>query len=358
MRKVIAIFLLAMLLASLGVLAAKENKAAKFEQEREKLIERLRERGLKFETSGNSYTGTFTSFEYTQSISNYTVNDILVFKSINISAPQKIKGAGAEIKIETSDGVKIDVHDNPTGLLKIDAVKNTVVELLVADDIDIAMLSNRMIMLNNSNLNGTLMIAGVGSFEVSDKNITATIEHGKLIFRAKPNFDYGERETHREMIKEMERNNVGAEVHIKGKKALDAVIYTDLTVNITNVDAENKTINIAVSSPTPEGKFIIVNIDSEVLEVVQSGGYKVMIDGKVIPQASSIQDLIDAKVKNETSKYLVTIGADGAQVIVYVQKFSEHLITIQASAPSTVSGFEFLTIALAIASATLLLRRI
>jgi hypothetical protein len=369
MKKVIAIVLLAVLAASIGVLAAtaKEDKTPKFEiQERERLREQVRERvkELKFvETttgySGTGYSGTFTSLEYQESqktISNYTVNGTLVFESIEILAPQKIKSAGAEIKFEISDHVKIDVHDNPTGLLKIDAAKNTVVNLTVGSDISITSLNDRKIVLSGSNFNGTLMIAGIGSFTVDENRINATLVHGKLIFRAKPG-DYGDRETHREMEREMEQNHVCAEVHIKGKKALDAVIYTDLTLNITNVDVDNKTISVLVSSPTPEGKFLIFNIDSDVLGIMQSGGYKVMIDGKVIPQASSIQDLINAKAKNETSKYLVTIGADGAQIIVYVEKFSEHVITIQAGAPSAVPGFELSTLFIALAIAMAMLSR-
>ncbi|MEM2933303.1 MAG: hypothetical protein QXL78_00060 [Methanocellales archaeon] len=357
MKKIMAILLLAMLFASIGVLAAKEDKTPKFkEQERERLREQVRE--LKFEVSEKHYTGTFTGFEYQEQISNYTLNGTVVFESIEISAPQRFKSAGAEIKIEIEDGVKVDIHDNPTGLLKIDAVKNTVVKLTVASGIKINVINNRTILLSNENFNGTLMIAGKGSFEVNNSIINATLVHGKLIFRAKPCLDYGERETHREMMREMEQNHVGAELHIRGKKALDAVIYTDLTLNITNVDEENKTISVVVSSPTPEGKFIVFNIDSEVLGAIQSGGFKVMIDGKEIPQASSIQDLINARVKNETSRYLVTLGVDGAQVIVYVQKFSEHLITIQAGAPSAVPGFELFTLLMAIATAsTLILRR-
>ncbi|MEM2924786.1 MAG: hypothetical protein QXJ68_03765 [Methanocellales archaeon] len=358
MRKIIAILLLAVLFTSIGVLAAKENKTPVQEQERERLREQVREqiRELKFEMHENRYMGSFTDFKCEEKISNYTIDGTVVFESIEISPPQKVKSAGAEIKIEIANGVKVDIHDNPTGLLKIDAVKNTVVNLTVASDININVINNRTILLSNMNFNGTLMIAGQGSFEVKDNIINATLVHGKLIFRAKPCLDYGERVTYREMMREMEQNHVGAELHIRGKNALDVVIYTDLTLNITSVDGENKTISVVVNSPTPEGKFIVFNIDKEVLGAIQSGDFKVMIDGKEIPQASSIQDLINARIKNETSKYLVTLGADGAQVIVYVQKFSEHVITIQAGIPSAVPGFELFTIAVALVSA-LILRR-
>ncbi len=329
------------------------------EKERELHEEREQERegSMKFEEKDGSYDGRYTDFKLDKQILNYMVNGTLVFDSIEINAvPEEIKSRGAEIKIEFSDNVELDAHDNPTGLLKIDA-ENSTIKLVVASGLTITKTGNKTMELSKGSFNGTLMIAGKGELTVDGRNINATITEGKLIFKAKPGEDYGEQETHRHMEREIEEHNVGAEVHIKGKKSLDTVIYTDLSVNITNVDEKNKTINVVVNSPTPEGKFIIFNIDANVTGAIQSGGYKVLIDGKEIPMANNIQNLIDAKAKNETSKYLVTIGASGAQVIVYVQKFSEHTITISAGAPSTVPGFEAFGLLIAIAAAAVVLRK-
>lgn len=340
-----------------GSILSMKFKEKENEKHEEKEREGERERSMKFEERDGSYDGRFTEFEFDRQILNYTVNGTLVFERIEINAArQEIKSAGAEIKIEISDDIKIDAHDNPTGLLKIDAEKEITIKLVAASGITIARTSNRTISLTGSSLNGTLMIAGKGEFSVEGRNITATLNHGKLIFRAKPSEDYGERETHRNMEREMEQEHLGAEVHIKGKKDLDAVIYTDLSVNVTEVDTVNKTISVNVSSPTHEGRFIIFNIDSSVLGAIQSGGYKVLIDGKAVDQARDIQDLLNARTQN-ASKYLVTIGSSGAQVIVYVKEFSEHTITIYASAPSVIPGFEASLLLIAIGLAMMLFRR-
>jgi hypothetical protein len=339
------------------------------EKGKEKGVEKREEEHMRFNKSGDDYIGKFVSFTFndsTMKIENYTLNNTTVFTSINISSfsdVEKIKVKGSEVKIEGEKDVKIDIHDNPTGLLKIDAEEGTIINLTVGSNIAITPTSNTTLKLNSSALEAILMIVGAGKpgidyISVNGSFITVKLEHGKLIFRARPALDYGDRENRGKLEMEMARGHVGGELHIKGMKSYDVVIYRDVEINVTNVDTANKTINVSVSSDIPEGKFIVFNIDSEVLGAIQQGGYKVLIDGTAIPQANNLQDLIDAKAKNETSRYLVTIGTSGAQVIVYVQKFSEHVITIQGAAPSpVVPGFEALSFVVAIACIAFLRRR-
>ncbi|MEM2618781.1 MAG: hypothetical protein QW356_04770, partial [Candidatus Hadarchaeales archaeon] len=97
--------------------------------------------------------------------------------------------------------------------------------------------------------------------------------------------------------------------------------YIQLVVTKVEVGKE---VEVAVDSPTPAGKTVILNLEEALLpsQVV------VLVDNVQIPMADNYEDVMDPTGEN-TCEYLLLMGARQVQVLISIPHFSRRVITIR-----------------------------
>jgi hypothetical protein len=90
---------------------------------------------------------------------------------------------------------------------------------------------------------------------------------------------------------------------------------------------KGKRIRVRVTAEFQEGKVIALNIEENVLKFGKSGNSNVYFDGKQITHAS-IGEVIESR--GTEAKYFEAVGEGGAQFLVYIPHFSEHIIEIES----------------------------
>jgi hypothetical protein len=86
-------------------------------------------------------------------------------------------------------------------------------------------------------------------------------------------------------------------------------------------------IRIRVRAEFQEGKVIAINIDDEVMNFGKSGYCNVYFDGQQI-RKGIVDEVISGNGKE--AKYVGEMGEGGAQFLIYIPHFSEHIIEIES----------------------------
>jgi hypothetical protein len=76
-----------------------------------------------------------------------------------------------------------------------------------------------------------------------------------------------------------------------------------------------------------EGKAVAINIEENVLKFGINGDCNVYFDGNKIGKGTA-EEVISAK--GTEAKYINEVGEGGAQFLVYIPHFSEHIIEIES----------------------------
>jgi len=91
--------------------------------------------------------------------------------------------------------------------------------------------------------------------------------------------------------------------------------------------AEDNKVRVRVSAEFKEGKVLALNIDDEVLRFGEMDQLRVCFDGEPI-ELGSVDNIIEAD--GDESTYVVALDKGGAQFLVYIPSFSEHVIDIES----------------------------
>ncbi|MDY6964590.1 MAG: DUF2606 family protein [Halobacteriota archaeon] len=266
------------------------------------------------------------------SILGYSVKGTEFFSSLDVDSNITIgKKTGVKTRLISED-MSISTHNNANGLLKLKADEDTTVTIEISESATVDRESDRRITVRSDGMEGTLMIAGQGNLTVENDTIIVNLEaHSQLIFKAYP----GEKDDGDEAIEDgIISGNLSAEVQIisDGEDVSDTVEYSEDVV-ITEVDTTEDNVSVTVESTTEIGKTIVVTINNSELSTDPSG-LSVKIDGESTMKVNSTEELY---TDGEESKYFIVEGMDDTKVFIYVNHFSERVITVEgvASTPST-----------------------
>ena len=92
-------------------------------------------------------------------------------------------------------------------------------------------------------------------------------------------------------------------------------------------DAKNNRVRVRVSADFEEGKVIVINVENEVLKFEELEDIKVYFDGEEIRMGKS-EEVINAT--GDEAVFVVAMDSEGAQFLVYIPHFSEHIIEIES----------------------------
>ena len=153
-------------------------------------------------------------------------------------------------------------------------------------------------------------------------------------------------------ISEAEQSQtIAAEVNVGAGQSTTRSIDNNVSVQTMQNSADS--LNVNVSAPSQTGsKVIAFNLNTRTINVANLNNLGVMYDGKLIPPAANVDDVLHAKSTDNPS-FAIIVTQSGVQILVLVPHFSTHTITImnmsQIMTP-TVPEFPFAAIVLIIAT--------
>lgn len=329
--------------------AEKKKKEEREEEEREK-------KNMRFARTGDTFNGKFVSFQISDgNILNYTFGGELIFKSISLGFTPRIKAEGSEVELtagEKEEKTEVKIHDNPNGLMTIETEGKLNLTFTLAVGAEVKQSKVELTGVNASIRR--VGEEGMVNFTLSGSTLKASLDHGKIMFKAVPLTAKTEKE--KEFEDEIEEGiahkKIGAVVSIEKSESHDEISLDDVKVVVNTV--KNNTVSVNVSSSLTEGKTVVIRINNDILAAVNPRDVKVKFDDEDIQQADNYADVID--IKSDKPKYLIVIGAKDVEALVSIPKFSEHQITFTTTPKAP--GFTALLGALALVfAARYLVRR-
>jgi hypothetical protein len=98
-------------------------------------------------------------------------------------------------------------------------------------------------------------------------------------------------------------------------------------MEIELLDVTKNRVRVRVRAEFHEGKVVAINIEENVLRFGDSKNVRVRFDGKQI-QRGTVEQVMAAS--GEQARYIETVGEGGAQFLVYIPHFSEHMIELES----------------------------
>ena len=98
-------------------------------------------------------------------------------------------------------------------------------------------------------------------------------------------------------------------------------------MEIELLEVKGNRVRVRISAEFQEGKVAVINIDENVLKFGKSGESNVYFDGEQISKGA-LEEVIAGE--STEAKYVGEVGEGGAQFLVYIPHFSEHIIEIES----------------------------
>ena len=127
------------------------------------------------------------------------------------------------------------------------------------------------------------------------------------------------------IIQAIENGNIGGELRIQ-RNRYEEIRYTDITMNLTTIDIENKKISLVVDGEET-AKTILITIDQN---IITSTDLLVEYDGITIRKATDLEDSLYAGDDGSLPEYYVISNQDETTCVISIPYFSEHTITISS----------------------------
>lgn len=322
-------------------------------------------------------SGAFVSFHFDEStgtVSDWTYEDTAVIDSLSFEtfelADLRVHGStflalngqhneSAEDGNDTADDnmadgndtaddgddaaahrVRLQLHDNPTGFIKIGLHDANTVTWTIADGITVDQTSNWTIELSADGFHAFLWkdrAANESGFDVSGQTISLDVaEQAQVMYRVSPAADGadGDGEADPEAA---ERGRAIAQAAMDGKVgmelAMDVVNGTPAAdvVSFDGIEAETRgepgRVDVEMTFDGP-AKTVVVKVGKDLVNASDPADVEVLFDGEAIPPADDLDDVLDP-TDDDGPEFLVVIGSSGAEVLVSVDEWSTHTVTVQ-----------------------------
>lgn len=313
----------------------------------------------------SGYAGSSLSFEAGENgLLDYAVGGETVAESIRVQSQAEADAAlslgvgadlgsvvdvpGAAISVDSStetgasvhseSGATLRAHDNGHGSLVVTGDGDAqYVEFGLSEGASAeAESESRVVVTDESGVEGTVLVVGDGSVEVNDAgNVTAAVEgDGRLVFRSYPD---GRSEGDRQNEDLVQRGSAAASVYLTGDGS-DAVVYDDETTVEVTQRAEGR-VSMAVDRTSEEGRVVITSVADGTFE--STDDVQVSVDGEAAVRASSSAEVAAAAAGGEAPKYMVRQRSDAsasAEVLVGVTHFSTRNVEMSDGGSEAGSG--------------------
>ncbi len=142
-----------------------------------------------------------------------------------------------------------------------------------------------------------------------------------------------------DILRAIKIGNVGGEIsiwHENNRYEHEILLYNNVT--ISELFIEKGRVSFKVSGDeNSTGKTIAINVDLSTFN--PNLGILVEYDGESVMMADDIDDILNPNNDGSHPEYLIVIGSNGAQLLVSIPHFSEHLITFLNLSPEEIAQF-------------------
>lgn len=333
--------------------AAERDAGRAHEQEFNNLSETARARGLaraeeaklfgRLDFANGNATGRFVSFGLDAAagtVRDYTVrsgNNSTLFLSSVTATGWTANGAprvtGSILRMDGGN-VSLAAHNNPTAILVYRGA-NATVTFTAASNATVTPDNNRTVTVAVGNVHGHVVLHGEGTLAASGATVTLTLgSHGAALFMAHPgDAPLATANLHavRDAIAADKLGGVLSVVNADGRPLTDA---TYLGVAMRASDVAPGRLNVTVSSPEPAAKSVVINVDGNVLNLTTPGvNLTVTLDGQRLNAAPNATAAAQGLAIG--TYHVTNATGGGAQVVVSVPGFSEHVIGLSTQAAGT-----------------------
>ena len=292
--------------------------------------------------TGN-FSGKYLAFQYNLSaerLNNVSVYNSTIFNHIimvNSSynqqhvSPHLFKGEGS--------GARLLAHDNPIALIQVLARENITVILNITENWILNQLESNVTLTNNS-LNITVRLVGKpGShfLNVTDSTITLLLRKSNQLQIRLINLTSEDKkatlpgnlwfeETEDMIFDSIGYGYLGGDITITGPYGAPEInmntFLEDFTLDVEKV--ENKEVSFILSSYDPSGKYVMLAVLKETLNLLGDSEVKILLDNDTVLELKSLSLTPPYK-----AGYYRVFDEKGEQILISVPNFSEHEITVQ-----------------------------
>ncbi len=255
------------------------------------------------------------------------INDPLLKKIVNANSVLKdalekelinktLRIRGPRISFEyPPNGCKVELHDTPTRFLKIETNK---IIIHTNGKYNIERVNQRQNEVRIERNNFTSILLSKNPITVEGNNITI---YGNMVF-----VSFSLKNPIRKKIENAFSNgSIGGEVFIDGKQTDNISYFGNISINVDKAMLEEGKIVLNVKGDNGEyGKVIKVGIAK------MHGKIIVTYDGRVINEASSIEDILNPNDDGSNPEYYKLYSdKEGTFLLISIPHFSEHTISIE-----------------------------
>lgn len=274
----------------------------------------------------------YTHYRYAEEpitlFESVVVEDLTVYEETPKDYTYEIKGDRADFRF----------YDEPSALMRVD-VKPQETEQHVSFHIDeeqaeIKPGGPRVAKVDYGEFTGTLIPYGVLEGRREDmedpSHVNFTIEERtSFFFRIEEKRVYDGVDLSEIITQSLEEGRLGAEARIE--KVEDehrqmSMIYGDFILQSQMLDSEAFKIMVSSDSLGEEGKVVVADISSTVMNISAAKDLNVTFDGEIIPEVGSYSELT---ARSDEACYWMVMGEEGVKVFVNVPNFSTHTIMIE-----------------------------
>lgn len=307
---------------------------------REKAMDHA-ERGRHFAAfayANGTASGRFVAFgldDATGAVTNFTLKGRdaqgALFASIapspfRLDAPPQVQGATLRAGAGDAD---FAAHNNPTGLFEYRAGNGSLgVALTPAPGANFTQEGNRSWRVEATPFHGHLVLTGDANATLSGSMLQVSLgPGGALHFLGHP-YDMGPAGEQLHAIKDAWANGrLGAMMSLVNAEGTPAMERMEVGVRMSPKDVGHGFANVTLESDDAEGKAVVLDVDGTIAP--DPANLELRLDGQVLPRAASA----DAVLNGTAAGYYAYATDDGAQLLVNVPHFSNHLLAL-----ATVSG--------------------
>lgn len=228
--------------------------------------------------------------------------------------------------------VSLEVHDTPTGHLEVEAGDEAVVvEMTTPSDASIDRVSPRILEVETA-LGTTahvVLAAGNGEFLVEGDTIVANLGANAAVHAAlEPGTEVPAQANLEERLRSLARGDLGAEVAVTAVDAGPVTDRIETGVQATTTDVGEASVTVEASSQNPDPRAVAMHLDPALVNDTAPEDLEVLVDGEPVEAAAGAQAVLEASDAEAT--YHAETSGDGLQVLVNLDGFSEHDVTVQS----------------------------
>lgn len=179
---------------------------------------------------------------------------------------------------------------------------------------------------------------GSTNFTFDGNNIIARVNNSLLLFRQFANQNFtGNNNFDMLVVEGISEGIIGAEIYVDSIGSVDVATFRNLTISPEFPD--DHTMNLNVSSGSPNGTVIAVEVGGEMYKKLLEKNLIIKYDGRDLSAADNFEDIMNITDDFGDAEHLIAIGDNSGLMLVSIPAFSNHEVSFNFEPPGSYGSF-------------------